>query len=401
MSEWKEYVLEDVVEKFIDYRGKTPQKTTFGIPLITAKIVKSGRILEPNEFIAEEDYDSWMRRGLPEIDDVVLTTEAPLGEVALIKDKNVALAQRIITLRGDKNYVHNHFLKYYFQSPTGQYELESRASGTTVFGIKAAVLKKIPITLPSLPEQRAISSVLSSLDDKIDVLNCQNKTLETIVESLFRYRFIEEGNNGGQIVNLGEFIKCTTGASYKSEDLNPSKNALVTLKNFARGGSFRMDGFKEYTGKFKVSQIVRQGDLIVSHTDITQEADILGNPALVIDTGKYDRLIITMDLMKVESTKEWLSKEFLYYLFKTSEFKSHCLGCSNGTTVLHMSRTAIPNYEYKMPDKEKIISFTETVKPNLDKIFANFSQIRTLEKLRDTLLPKLMSGEVKVEYEKN
>ena len=102
MSEWREYLLEDVIDKFIDYRGKTPDKKGSGIPLVTAKIVKAGKILPPNEFIAPEDYDSWMTRGLPEIDDIVLTTEAPLGEIALIKDKNVALAQRIITLRGKK-----------------------------------------------------------------------------------------------------------------------------------------------------------------------------------------------------------------------------------------------------------------------------------------------------------
>ena len=79
------------------------------MPLITAKVVKAGKILTPNEFINPEDYDDWMTRGLPEIDDVVLTTEAPLGEVALIKDKNVALAQRIITLRGKKEFLHNPF----------------------------------------------------------------------------------------------------------------------------------------------------------------------------------------------------------------------------------------------------------------------------------------------------
>jgi type I restriction enzyme S subunit len=79
MSEWREYLLEDVIEKFIDYRGKTPKKTDAGIPLVTAKVVKAGKILPPNEFIAPEDYDSWMTRGLPEINDVVLTTEAPYG----------------------------------------------------------------------------------------------------------------------------------------------------------------------------------------------------------------------------------------------------------------------------------------------------------------------------------
>ncbi len=81
MRGWKEYILEEVIDKFIDYRGKTPVKTNSGVPLITAKIVKQGRILEPNEFIAESDYESWMTRGYPEINDLVITTEAPLGEV--------------------------------------------------------------------------------------------------------------------------------------------------------------------------------------------------------------------------------------------------------------------------------------------------------------------------------
>src|SRR5947199_6715555 len=100
MPEWKEHKFKDVIERFIDYRGKTPRKMERGIPLITAKIVKEGRLLEPAEFIDEADYQEWMTRGYPEVNDVVLTTEAPLGEVALLRDKNVALAQRIITLRG-------------------------------------------------------------------------------------------------------------------------------------------------------------------------------------------------------------------------------------------------------------------------------------------------------------
>ena len=75
---WKEYRLDEVIDKFIDYRGKTPPKTTQGIPLITAKIIKGGRIIEPTEFIAVEDYEQWMTRGFPEVNDVVLTTEAPL-----------------------------------------------------------------------------------------------------------------------------------------------------------------------------------------------------------------------------------------------------------------------------------------------------------------------------------
>ena len=83
VSNLHSYRLEDCMDAIIDYRGKTPKKTDSGIPLITAKIIKNGRIQDVNEFIAEGDYDSWMRRGIPKAGDIVLTTEAPLGEVAL------------------------------------------------------------------------------------------------------------------------------------------------------------------------------------------------------------------------------------------------------------------------------------------------------------------------------
>jgi len=135
VSKWKEFKLKQVIDKFIDYRGKTPPKTERGIPLITAKIIKGGRILEPNEFIAKEYYEQWMTRCYPEINDVVLTTEAPLGEVALLKNKIVALGQRIIMLRGKKELCDNAFLKYYLQSSMGQATLQSRAQGSTVEGI--------------------------------------------------------------------------------------------------------------------------------------------------------------------------------------------------------------------------------------------------------------------------
>jgi type I restriction enzyme S subunit len=95
---WNTYNLEDLLDALIDYRGKTPKKTTSGVPLITAKVVKKGAIQTPDEFIAEENYDTWMVRGLPKVGDVVLTTEAPLGEVAQLKESRVALAGLSILL---------------------------------------------------------------------------------------------------------------------------------------------------------------------------------------------------------------------------------------------------------------------------------------------------------------
>jgi len=105
-----------------------------------------------------------------------------------------------------------------------------------------------------------------------------------------------------------------------------------------------------------------------------------------------------MDLVKVTSKHEWLSNEFLYLLMRTREFKQHCLGHSNGSTVLHLSKTAIPTYDFLMPPKDKINEFTKLAKGLLGKKFENISQTMTLEKLRDTLLPKLMSGEIRVAF---
>jgi type I restriction enzyme S subunit len=165
-GEWDELTLEESMTAIIDYRGKTPSKTLSGIPLITAKVVKGGRIETPDEFIAEEDYVDWMRRGIPKCGDVVVTTEAPLGEVAQLGSQRVALAQRIICLRGKPGVLDNDFLKFLMQSEWVQEQLRSRATGTTVLGIKQSELRKVMLPLPPIHEQRAIAYILGTLDDK-------------------------------------------------------------------------------------------------------------------------------------------------------------------------------------------------------------------------------------------
>ena len=190
-GEWRALPLEDCMEAVIDYRGKTPEKTTFGVPLITAKVVKDGRIETPNEFIAIDDYEAWMRRGMPKAGDVVITTEAPLGEVAQLGTERVALAQRLIALRGKSGTLDNGFLKFLMQSENVQDQLRSRASGTTVLGIKQSELRKISLTIPPFPEQRAIAHILGTLDDKIELNRRMNETLETMARALFKSWFVD------------------------------------------------------------------------------------------------------------------------------------------------------------------------------------------------------------------
>jgi type I restriction enzyme S subunit len=139
--------IEEVTDTLIDYRGKTPPKTEEGVRLVTAKVIKQGRILDdPAEYIADDYYDTWMRRGLPKQWDLLITTEAPLGEVALLRtSQKVALAQRVILLRGKKGVIDQRYYFYALQSDFAQGELLSRATGTTVLGIKQSELRQVRI----------------------------------------------------------------------------------------------------------------------------------------------------------------------------------------------------------------------------------------------------------------
>ena len=161
--------LGDVCQ-FIDYRGKTPTKTENGIPLITAKNVKKGYIQkEPEEFISPDDFDTWMTRGIPKKGDVVITTEAPLGNVAQINtDKRIALAQRLITLIPDRNILIDSYLKEILLTDNMQASLIANQSGSTVYGIKAATLKQIQIPLPPLSVQQEIVAEIEAYQKIID-----------------------------------------------------------------------------------------------------------------------------------------------------------------------------------------------------------------------------------------
>lgn len=166
--------------KFIDYRGRTPQKTDSGIRLITAKNVKMGYLsYEPVEFIAEEDYEDWMTRGLVKKGDVLITTEAPLGNVAQIDtDEKIALAQRIIALIPQSNTLSNTFLKNVLISRDVQNKIQSHATGSTVYGIKASTLKTIQIPLPPPEVQQEIVARI----EREELLVNANNELITIFE---------------------------------------------------------------------------------------------------------------------------------------------------------------------------------------------------------------------------
>ncbi|MHB8881721.1 MAG: restriction endonuclease subunit S [Thermodesulfovibrionales bacterium] len=386
MVEWKEYKLRDVIDKFIDYRGKTPPKTDRGIPLITARVVKGGRLLEPTEFISEDNYIQWMTRGYPEINDVILTTEAPLGEVALLRNNRVALAQRIITLRGKKALCDNAFLKYYLQSNIGQATLQTRAQGSTVEGIKSAELKEVDVTLPSFPEQKAIASILSSLDDKIDLLQRQNKTLEALAETLFRQWFVEETKEGLEALTLGDLIsfdpreKVSSKVEYTFLDMKCLSNSSMAIS----------EGIKRTVNS---GSSFRNGDTLLAKITPCLEN---GKTGFVMNLIEEDELARGSTEFVVMRPKEGISPYFVYCLARYSDFRNTAILSMTGTSGRQRVQSAVlKDYEIKYSE-EVMERFHSVCHPHFLKIRQNQIQICTLTRLRDTLLPKLMSGEVRM-----
>jgi len=174
---WEAVGLTKYLQSLVDYRGKTPGKTKDGIFLVTAKNIKNGIIdySLSQEFVREDEYDEIMRRGKPEIGDVLLTTEAPLGEVANIDNTNIALAQRVIKMQGRTGVLDNYFLKYWILGASFSQNLQSLGTGSTALGIKASKLCLLKVVLPPLHEQTKIAQFLDQKTEEIDEQKTQIK----------------------------------------------------------------------------------------------------------------------------------------------------------------------------------------------------------------------------------
>ena len=402
-GEWKTLPLQDCMAAIIDYRGKTPDKKTFGIPLVTAKVIKGGRIERPDEFIAEADFDAWMRRGMPETGDIVMTTEAPLGEIAQLDGKKVALAQRVITLRGKPGLLDNTFLKFLLQSHPVQEELKSRATGTTVLGIRQSELRKVNLTLPPFPEQKAIANVLGTLDELIELNRETNEILEEMARALFKSWFVDfdpvraklEGRppagmdaataklfpdhfqdselgqipKGWEVKPLGDLADMDKGLSYKGSGLaDEGGMPMVNLGCFSGRGIFNTEKIKRYTGEYRERHLVFEGDLVIANTDMTQNRVIIGSPSIVPRLGKETKFIFTHHVFAVRfKPGAEIFRRYVYFTLLKPEFREIAEGFSTGTTVLALPRDGLTKYMLCLPPVALIEAFERQAEPLLAK----------------------------------
>ena len=414
---WQFRSIENSMKAIIDYRGKTPRKTLFGVPLITAKIVKDGRIMKPDEFIAPEDYDLWMRRGMPEPGDVVMTTEAPLGEVAQLDGRQVALAQRLITLRGKSDLINNTYLKFAMQSAFVQNQLKARSTGTTVLGIRQSELKKVEIPVPSLDEQNRIAHILSAFDEKIELNRQMNETLEVMARAIFKSWFVDfdpvrakmEGRQpagmdtetavlfpsafqdsplgkipkGWKVGTLGEIAE-NVRRNVKASEIN-SNECYIGLEHMPR----RSIALSEW----------QTADEIGSNKHRFRKGEILFGKLrpyfYKVGVAPIEGVCSTDILVIQPIYSEWFG--IILGLASSDEFIAYTNAYSAGTRMPRTNWKDMSRYETALPQIEVAQKYTEFIRPFIERIIENIHQSRILAQIRDALLPKLLSGEIRVD----
>ena len=331
--------------------------------------------------------------------------------VDILKENEIGHGStEFFVLCGKKNQTLDHFVYYLMR--TNEFREEAIRSMTGTSGrqrVQETVFDDHAITLPSLPVQETICRILTGFDEKINNLQKQNNILEQLSQAIFKSWFIDfkgvttwDNSELGKIPKewrvdiLKNHLDLTKGVSYKSSELIPSNKALVTLKSIKRGGGYVERGLKSFDGKYKDVQILYENDMIVAQTDLTQDASVIGKPALVRISKDFDTLIASLDLVIVKLKNNENLKFYLYHLFLTEQFKNHISGYVNGTGVLHLANDGIPSYRFLIPEKKILEKFNQLVSCMMQKNRDNYYQIQNLTKTRDALLPKLMSGEIRV-----
>lgn len=291
------------------------------------------------------------------------------------------------------------YLAYLLSTKESKKWIVANAVGTTMLNLNSSILNTMPISLPPLAEQKRIADKLSAIDDKIELNRRINANLEQQAQALYKSWFVDNKKDDWKEVPLSEVADFVGGYSYKGNELvESSMTAMATIKNFERKGGFKVDGFKDIvaSNKLKAEHHANLFDILVAHTDLTQNADVIGNAEMLLTFDKYSDIIFSMDLVKVLPKQTFPYKYLLAALLKNPHFKKHCMGYVNGTTVLHMSKKALPEYIVNLPSIEEVQSMDNAFKAYYLKMAEILQENNSLSTLRDTLLPKLMSGEITV-----
>jgi type I restriction enzyme S subunit len=379
--------------------GSSIKVSTFvssGIPVISGQHLRGSRLYDFDYNFVTEAHADQLAKANVQRGDVILTHAGNIGQVAYIPQSSqyerYVISQRQFYIRCDPSRLIPEFLVYYFESHEGRHRLLANANQTGVPSLSQPVtyIRKVEIPLPSLAEQRAISDVLGGIDDKIESNRRMTATIEKLVPLIFQSMTSES-----ELKLLPEVAKLQKGISYRSADLEDSETAMVTLKSFDRNGGYKSNGLKPYIGKYKPEQVLLSGEMAVAQTDLTQGAEVVGRVIRIPSQENFQTLVASLDLVIVRPL-DAADEAYLYGALLQEDFREHCRSRTSGTTVLHLGSDALPKYLIPWADGGVRSAFADEVQPLLEEHDSLTKESATLERLRDALLPELLSGRLRV-----
>jgi len=401
--EWEVKSLGEILAKII--KGKNPKKCLGDLPYLTAKYLRG-------EEEAEEFYNETAGVLVDENEIVIIWDGSNSGEV--FKSKKGILASTMCKLLFDEEVANKTYAFYVLK--TNEEDIKGAKSGTDDRHVDKEYFLNLLIPLPLLPEQSRIATVLSWFDDLIEVKKRQNEILEKTAMAIFKSWFIDfepfrdgefvyseelgkEIPKGWEVKKLGEVVRIFKGISYKSDEKYQEyiegAYVFITLDNFMRGGGFKTEYSWIKSERIKPSHLVKESDLIIALTDMTQDAQVVGAPAIITLPKGFEVGVISLDCMKIDPITEHL-KYYLYIYLKNTQEENSTF--ANGVNVLHLIiNNFLSGKLILIPPSHILQSFHSLVEPLFQKIILNQKQVMTLRKIRDTLLPLLVFGKLRVE----
>lgn len=392
MREWEVYKLKEICLLITDGSHFSPKVEPAGIPMFSVKDMRDNCFdYSKVKRISEFDYKALIKQGCqPEIGDILIAKDGSvLKHIFKVKSKpDYVLLSSIAIIRPINARVDSNFLSYQLKSPTtSEAILTNFVSGSGVPRIVLKDFKEVDISLPSLPEQTAIAEVLSSLDDKIDLLHRQNKTLEQLAETLFRKWFVEEAEESWEASTIGQELVTVLGGTPSTTKAEYWDGEIPWI-NSGEVNRFRIDSPTRYITILGLeksnTKLLPQGTTVIAITGAT-----LGQISLLeIETCANQSVVGIIP-------NDRLCKEFVFLWVKYK--LPDILLNETGGAQPHINKNDVNEAELILPPTVVLNSKIPILRDHFNKISNNISQIRSLTQLRDSLLPKLMSGELRVE----
>ena len=385
MNSWREILLEDVVDELtVGYVGSMHSEyVEDGVPFLRSLNVDPLRINKNDlKFISPEFHRRIKKSRLTPGDVVIVRTGKP-GACAVVPDwlADANCSDLVIVRCGTQ--LNNRFLAYYVNTVASDH-IAAHLVGAVQQHFNVGSARSLKMNLPPVVEQNAIANLLGNLDDKIDLLHRQNKTLEAMAETQFRQWFVEDAPEGWDerpLSGIANFLNGLACQKYPpANDLE--KLPVLKIRELSSGISETADWA---TSHVKPGYIVEAGDVIFAWS-----------ASLMVKVWDGEKCVLNQHLFKVTSNQ--FPKWFYLRWCKHHLAEFIAVAASHATTMGHIKRGDLDTAMVLVPPPPVLETMSKQMQPLLDKQIAIARQRKTLEKLRDTLLPKLMSGEVRVAY---